>query len=195
MPHTAKARGKLLAFHASDALDVVSGEAGPSYENLDRWTRRIVFFKPHAILIHDVLEAPEPSSCQWMLHTKGAMTIEGGRVSWEGDPGRVDVQFAYPAGLDITQTDQYDPPPAEWTNWDLGEWHLTAQPNERARKQEFVTLIAIKGAKATIDAANSSLPREATVSLPDGTAKATFEDAAFTVVLPGQAPQRFDEAR
>ena len=51
-PHTMKARGRILAFATSDAIDVVSGEAGDAYEHLERWTRRLIFFKPHALLIH-----------------------------------------------------------------------------------------------------------------------------------------------
>ncbi|HQE74926.1 MAG TPA: DUF4962 domain-containing protein [Candidatus Hydrogenedentes bacterium] len=193
--HSAEARGELIAFYTSPALDVVAGEASASYENLDLWKRRIVFFKPHGFLIHDVLSAPEPSRFQWMLHTKGAMTIEGNRVSWEGAPGRVDVDFAYPADLAITQTGQYEPPPAEWTGWDLGEWHLTAEPRDSAAQQEFVTFVAVQGAHAAIDAAQSALPRKVTVSLPEGSAAVTFEEAAMTVALPGAAPQTFTETR
>ena len=193
--HSANARGELIAFHTSPALDVISGEAGASYKDLDLWKRRILFFKPHGFLIHDILRAPEPSQFQWTLHTKGAMNIEGNRVGWEGEPGRVDVDFAYPDGLVITQTDQYDPPPAEWRNWDLGEWHLSAETPEPASQQEFVTFVAVQGAAAAIDAAHSVLPRNITVTLPDGAATVALEDAAFTVVLPGAEPQTFAESR
>jgi phage tail protein X len=123
------------------------------------------------------------------------MSIEGNRVGWEGEPGRVDVDFAYPDGLVITQTDQYDPPPAEWRNWDLGEWHLSAETPEPASQQEFVTFVAVQGAAAAIDAAHSVLPRNITVTLPDGAATVALEDAAFTVVLPGAEPQTFAESR
>ncbi|MFO7973880.1 MAG: DUF4962 domain-containing protein, partial [Candidatus Hydrogenedentota bacterium] len=97
LKHTRSARGELIAFHTSPTLDVVSGEAGESYKNLDSWKRRIVFVKRHdtltCFLIHDILKAPEPSSYQWMLHTKGAMSIDGTQVAWQGEPGRVDVEF------------------------------------------------------------------------------------------------------
>lgn len=197
--HSSSARGELIAFHTSSALDVVAGEAGESYENLDSWKRRIVFFKSHKtlthFLIHDVLRAPEPSTYQWMLHTKGAMTIEGNHVSWEGEPGRVDVEFLYPDTLGITQTDQYDPPPKASRGWDLGEWHLTAEPHEKAVQQEFLTLVTVNKANVRIDADKSSLPRDVSLTLPTGTATVQFEDAAFTVTLPGGEPQTFAEHR
>ncbi|MFO7974342.1 MAG: hypothetical protein R6V12_06895, partial [Candidatus Hydrogenedentota bacterium] len=137
----------------------------------------------------------EPSSYQWMLHTKGAMSIEGPHVAWEGEPGRVDVEFLYPDKLAITQTDQYDPPPAEWRNWDLGEWHLTAEPPEKAAHQEFLTLVRVNNANVRIDADNSSFPRDVTLTLPTGTATVQFEKAAFTVTLPDGKPQTFTETR
>lgn len=199
LKHSAEARGELIAFHTSPVLDIAAGEAGASYENLDSWKRRIVFFKSHKtlmyVVIHDVLKAPEPSSYQWMLHTKGAMTIDDRHVSWEGEPGRVDVAFLYPDNIAVTQTDQYDPPPAEWTGWDLGEWHLTAEPREKAAQQEFLTLVTINGAKVGIDAAASSLPRDITLTLPTGTSRVQFDDAAITVTLPGADPLTVTESR
>ena len=189
------ARGDIIAFHTSPAFDVVAGEAGDSYENLDSWKRRIVFFKPDKTLthfvIHDRLIAPEPSSYQWMLHTKGAMTIDGSHVSWEGHPGRVDVAFLYPDQLSITQTDEYDPPP----RWNVGEWHLTAEPSEKAAQQEFLTLVTVNGADVGVDTENSSFPRDVSLTWPSGTARVQFEDAAFTVTLPDAEPQTFTETR
>ena len=197
--HVRDARGEIVAFHTSRMLDVVSGQAGESYENLDSWKRRIILFKPHKtlthFLIHDVLEAPEPSSYQWMLHTKGAMDIGDNHVGWEGEPGRVDVDFLYPEGLAITQTDEFDPPPAESRGWDLNEWHLTAEPPEKAAQQEFLTLVTVNGANVRVDTENSSFPREVTLNWPTGTATVQFEDTAFTVTLPGVEPRTFTESR
>ncbi|HOD52591.1 MAG TPA: hypothetical protein PKY01_06150 [Candidatus Hydrogenedentes bacterium] len=49
--------------------------------------------------------------------------------------------------------------------------------------------------KAGIDPANSALPRNVTLTLPEGTATVRFEDAAFAVTLPGAASQTFTESR
>jgi hypothetical protein len=185
--HSSRAKGRIIAFETSAAVDIVAGEAGGAYEHLDRWTRRLIFLKPHAILIHDILEAPKPSSYQWMLHAPGQFELTGQRAAWEGAPGRVDVSFVYPRNLSITQTDQYDPPPAEWTKWDLGEWHLTAEPKEKVERQEFLTLITIDGTpvELTVTGSEEGCPSQVTLALPEGQAEVTLNDKSFSVNAPG----------
>lgn len=178
IPHSAQATGRITAFFTSPALDVVAGEAGNSYQHLDRWTRRILFFKPAAIVIHDVLEAPEPSAFQWLLHAEGAFEIGDGQASWQGPPGRIEVRFLTPAHLKMTQTDRFDPPPYAWAKFDLGEWHLTAETVEKSAQRQFVTVIVLDAAavesrleeKASGYVLGMTLPQgEATIDLsPDG---------------------------
>jgi len=58
--HSQEAKGEITAFHASDLIDYVEGEAGDAYGGkLDRFTRRIVFVKPEVVLIYDTVEAPK----------------------------------------------------------------------------------------------------------------------------------------
>ena len=145
-PHTASAQGRITHFQTSDTLDIVVGEAGASYENLDRWTRRIFFFKPDAVVIHDVLEAPEPSDYQWLLHATGRFTMDEQGAYWKGKPGSVDVDFVYPAKLDISQTKEYDTPPHDWAHFNLDEVHLTAATTEKRKLQEFITVLTFNDA-------------------------------------------------
>ncbi|MCC6145361.1 MAG: heparinase II/III family protein, partial [Candidatus Hydrogenedentes bacterium] len=153
--HEPNATGEIAYFETSDAMDVVVGEAGQSYDPaiLKRWTRRIFFLKPAVVVIHDLLEAPEPSTFQWLLHARGQFEIADQAAVWSGDPGSVQVKFLTPAGLGLTQTDAFDPPPAEWTGWDLGEWHLTAETSEKQARQQFITLLQIDGAETAPDLA------------------------------------------
>jgi Domain of unknown function (DUF4962)/Heparinase II/III-like protein len=185
--HSTRAKGRIIAFETSPTVDVVAGEAGAAYENLDRWTRRLIFLKPHAILIHDILEAPEPSTYQWMLHTPGEFELGEQHASWEGEPGRVDIRFVYPQDLSIAQTERYDPPPAEWTKWDLGEWHLTAQPGAKAQRQEFLTLVTIDRAPVglAVPENGEGCPSRVTLTLPDGQAEVELGDKSFAVIAPG----------
>jgi len=81
-PHVATARGRITVFETSPTVDVVVGEAAESYEALERWTRRIVFLKPHTILIHDILDATEPSTFDWLLHGMGPFAIHEQDVRW-----------------------------------------------------------------------------------------------------------------
>src|SRR5690606_27098054 len=134
--HSPSATGYIGHFQTSPTLDVVVGEAGASYDNLKRWTRRIFFLKPHAVVIHDVLEAPEPSDDQWLLHATDEFTLDDHGAFWTGDQGSVDVDFIFPEKLDITQSKEYDTPPADWANFKLDEVHLTAATTEKAAQQE-----------------------------------------------------------
>jgi len=145
-PHSPAATGEITHFQTSDTLDIVAGEAGASYGNLDRWTRRIFFLKPWAAVIHDVLEAPEPSHFQWMLHADGKFTIDGQGCFWEGASGSVDVEFLYPEKLDISQTKEFDTPPHDWANFKLDEVHLTAATTEKKARQQFITVLTFNDA-------------------------------------------------
>jgi len=144
--HSREATGEITHFKTSERIDVVVGEAAQSYENLDRFTRRIIFLKPHVVVIHDILEAPESSTFQYNLHAKGPFEIANRRVMWTGEPGRIDIHFLVPTALTIEQTDQFDVPPHEWANFDLGEWHLTADARNKVKQQEFLSVIRVNDA-------------------------------------------------
>jgi hypothetical protein len=140
LKHSPRAKGQIILFRADKWVDVVAGEAAESYDNLSRWTRRIVFVKPAFVIIHDVLEASEPATFQWTLHALKPFEIS----PQQAVTGDVRVKFAKPQGLVISQTDQFDPPPANWAEFTLNEWHLTADCAEKAAQREFLTLIEIQ---------------------------------------------------
>lgn len=147
--HSSTARGRIAGFKTSPEFDYVAGEAAESYEGrLTRCTRRILFFKPNVILIHDLLDAVEPSTFQWLLHARGAFEIGENAAHWKGEADEVQVQFLAPSGMEITQTDQFSTPPAEWAHYELDEWHLTASRPAKTAHQEFLTLMTIDGAEA-----------------------------------------------
>lgn len=169
--HRADATGAITGFHTSATVDYVAGEAGPAYDNLNRWTRHILFLKPDIIVIHDVLEAPEPSTYQWLLHAPGAFEIGEQRASWNGTPGSAEVRFLYPAGLTVTQHNQFDPPPADWAKFKLDEWHLTAATTDKQARQQFLTLIIVDGSpvNATLDGSEDGLTLKLSRGETDGT--------------------------
>ena len=139
--HSAAATGEILAFHASEAFDFVSGEAGPAYRGkLERFTRSILFVKPELIVIYDRLEAPKPSTFDWWLHSPTKMAVAGqGDIRVANGKAACRVSFLAPAGLELSLTDKFDPPPRPRVK--LVEWHLTAHTTKRATRQEFVALI------------------------------------------------------
>jgi hypothetical protein len=136
------ALGEILAFHASDAIDYVAGEAAGAYPagTLKRFTRHVVFFKPNLIVIYDRLEAPKPSRFEWHLHSPTAMKVAGqGDIRVVNGKAAARVALLAPKHLTLSLTDKFDPPPRARVK--LTEWHLTARTNEPATRVEFVTLV------------------------------------------------------
>ncbi len=142
--HSPRDIGEITAFFTSESLDAVVGEAGESYRNLYRWRRAIVFLKPDTFVIDDWLEAPEPSTYQWLLHNHdGPFEIGENRATCTGPGAEVAVTWLMPSSLDITQTGEYDTPPHEWANFDLNQHHLTAATQDAAASQHFITVIQV----------------------------------------------------
>lgn len=184
IPHTAAACGNITAFETSPAIDVVVGEAAGAYKALKRWTRRIVFFKPNALLIHDILDAPDAATFDWLLHGMGPFTVAGQNVSWTGDAGTAQIQFLEPANLAISQTDVMDPPPGDYAQLKWKEWHLDAKTSDATQHREFIVLITLQGAdvKAQCEAGG---PKRIRLQLADGAADVMLGADRFEVNAPG----------
>ena len=180
-PHTAESRGRITHFHTDDAFDLVAGEAGDSYANLDRWARRIFFFKPGVIVIHDVLDAPEPATFQWLLHAEHPFALGDQRVYLKTGTGTLDISFLKPAALALSQTDNFDPPPHEWAKFTLHEWHMTAATQTPETSGQFITVIQVDG----VDAAPAMTEEEAgtalSLALPGGAARILLAKERFQV--------------
>ncbi len=192
-PHTAAARGQITHFYASPSLDVAAGEAGESYANLERWARRIIFFKPYAVLIHDVLEATEPATYQWLLHAEAPFELGEKSVCWSAANGRLDIAFLQPEGLVLSQTNEFDVPPHDWASFKLDEWHLTAATQQPAVSQEFITLIRIDGAAATALLEPHPGGTQVRLLLPETTADVFLGKTLFAVDA-GDGAHTFDDA-
>ena len=138
---TAAARGQVLGFATSADLDYVAGEAAGAYDGgvLKRFTRHIVFVKPGLVVLFDRLEAPKPSTFQWMLHSPQEMKIAG-PAAVEAASGKASAKVAFlaPAGLKLSQSNLYEPPPRRNK---VTEWHLTAETAAPVARMEFVTVV------------------------------------------------------
>ncbi|MCA9446217.1 MAG: DUF4962 domain-containing protein, partial [Candidatus Omnitrophica bacterium] len=179
--HSPDATGEIVAFQTSDNVDVVVGEAAASYRDLDRFTRRIVFLKPDAVLIHDILEAATPSTFQYNLHSVGPFEIGDNSLKWTGDPGSLSVNFLEPAGLVLDQTDEYDVPPHEWAHFNLNEWHMTADAQEKVKHREFLSLIVINGAEGKVEMERGREGKKVSITLPGSKFDLRLGDQDFSV--------------
>ena len=139
--HSQAAVGEIVDFHTSAVLDYVAGEAAAAYEGkLERFTRRILFVKPEAVIIFDTLVAPQPASFEWRLHAPVEMAVNGqADIRVVNGNAACQAAFLWPQGLDLSQTDRFDTPPRPRIK--LVEYHLTAKPPEPAGAQTFVTVL------------------------------------------------------
>ncbi len=155
--HTSEAQGRISNYRLSDEIDMVEGEAGLAYgDNLSRWTRRMYFIKPYALIIHDFLEAPSPSTYQWYLHAQSEFILSEDSARFEKTEDIVaEVQFLEPAGLRLSQKGEYDTPTHDWYTVNPQEWHLKAETTKKSKQQEFISIIKIGPEKI-----NASLTRE-----------------------------------
>jgi hypothetical protein len=132
-------------------------------------------------VIHDVLEAPEPSTYQWLLHAPGKFELDGTHARYAEDDRSVDVHFLSPAGLSVSQTGKYDTPPAEWADFDLNEWHLTAETDGKSKRMEFVTLIRVNGAEADWELSQQDDEQILKIKTQDKTATVTLGEHILEV--------------
>lgn len=170
--HSASAVGAITNFQTTRDFDYVVGEAAPAYEGrLDRFTRRILFLKPDAIVIWDSLRAPEPATFEWRLHASNEMA-KLSETSYQATKGKAacTVEFLQPSGLSISQTDQFETPPRPRIK--LVECHLTAATTAKSPTGEFVTVLrphpsdaALAGTSAIQTAVGGYL---VTIPMPDG---------------------------
>jgi len=181
IPRSKSAPGRITQWATTDVFDVVEGEAGDAYGDiLESWRRRIIFLKPDVIVIHDTLKSATPSTFQWLLHSGREFQIGDNRVMYEDDTNKVAVEFLEPTNLVLSQTDEFDPPPAEWTNWNLGQWHLTADAEEPAKYREFLTLININDMPLT-PRAKKGWWNKTRLSLPEIDTEIVLAPGYFTV--------------
>lgn len=152
------AKGEIADFSTSPKFDFARGEAAGSYEGrLKRFTRRILFCKPEAILIVDTLEAPKPVTFNYHLHSPKPFTVKDQTdICAAVEGAQCKVELLQPKNLKISQTDQFDPPlPAHVK---LVQSHLTLDTPEKKTAETFITLIrpgaAAKAAQITTDNQN-----------------------------------------
>jgi len=142
MAHSAAAQGEITEFKTTEHFDWVVGEAAGAYPEgtLNRFTRRILFCKPEVIIIHDILEAPEASTFEWLLHSENAMQINSQHdISVISGEAAGKANFLWPAKLEIAYTDKFETPPRPRIQ--LTEYHLTASTSDPSLRQEFVTIL------------------------------------------------------
>jgi len=156
------ATGEIVQFQHQNKITNVAGSAAPAYQGLlKRADRHIILVRPGLFVILDDLEASEPATFQWMLHTLEKMNLNSEKqlVESRRQNALLKVQLFHSATnpMQLIQTDQFDPPYLEgvpevyrhqitdyWHetfNKDIApHWHLTAST---VTKQQSLRIAAI----------------------------------------------------
>ena len=139
--HSANGQGEITDFACTPRFDYVAGEAAKAYDGrLNSFKRRILFCKPDAVVIFDTLDAVEPATFDFFLHTIKPMDIRSQQdIRVQNNGAACQVAMLWPTDLAITQSDKFDPPPRPRIK--VVEYHLTAQTSQPQRQTEFVTVI------------------------------------------------------
>jgi hypothetical protein len=145
LAHSASSQGRITQFKTSPSIDIVAGEAGDAYRTrsgdplLDRFTRTVLFIKPELVVVFDRLVARGDSTFEYWLHATEKFTVTNQHdIDLQVKDVGCAVSLLLPAGLEFSQTDQYDPNPRPRIT--LREWHLTATTPSKAKTVEFVAL-------------------------------------------------------
>jgi Domain of unknown function (DUF4962)/Heparinase II/III-like protein len=139
-PHSPSSVGRIERFETSAKLDLAVGRAG-------NHKRAIIYAKPDIIVVADWIRGQGPSKFDYRLHAltkfgfenQHAVAVTAGKVT-------LDIDFVAPAGLSLSQTDQYDPNPRPRIK--LREWHLTATAPERKESEFFLTVFRVRRGEA-----------------------------------------------
>jgi hypothetical protein len=134
-----KASGRILAFENQEGLTYVAGDAADAYMGkLDRFDRHVLFLRPGLFVLLDDLEAPDAARFQWMLHALEEMKLSKttGRIVSRRKDAVLEVHVASPAGVQISQTNEFDTPfdtgmPEDFDEEVAPHWHVTAQTTEQ----------------------------------------------------------------
>lgn len=171
------ATGAITAFVHGDDFDVAIGDATPAWGGrLTRAVREIVHVRPGIFVIRDDLASEVPRTFEYQLHAIEQMTLrsEANEVLITRPAASLTARFLEPAAAHITQTDQFDPPPAwppdrEYANL----WHTTVAQTSARNEAEFLSVLmpARAGEEADLPQTRhllSDTARGVELTYPDG---------------------------
>jgi hypothetical protein len=147
--HTADPGGRIVRRDFQEGLDYVAGDATAAYEGkLTRAFRHIVFVKPDLIFLVDELEAPRPSTFQWMLHAQQEFRLhpQEHRLVLDREAAGVTVDYAG-VPVKLRQWTGYSPEP-DWRYLKSinspgipPQWHVEASSEVPTTQAVMVTVL------------------------------------------------------
>jgi hypothetical protein len=187
--HSNRPQGEITRFATSAAFDYVVGEAAAAYSGrLKRFTRAVLFIKPGTLVMFDTLQAPQPATFQWLLHSNKPMDVEGQTIVGHGAKNGAVCQLVAPGNLKVSQTDQFDTPPQSWVK--LTQYHVTAATQTPQSDAHFISVLrTFKDGEQLPTLAAREVPVQGGLAcefdLPGGKAIVLWREAAGTAITAG----------
>lgn len=137
-----QSKGRIAQFDTQDEYAYAVGDATEAYGGrLDTFLRRVLFIRPNTFVICDEVEAPEPSTFQWLLHARNEMRLDESAQSVlvSSDDARLSAQLLSPTGLQFTQEEGF---PVEPERGGADQFHFTADTGEPAESAVFHSVLS-----------------------------------------------------
>ncbi len=153
---TKGADGRMAAYFESPGYAYMVGDASDPdvYKGrLTRFDRRVLMVRPGVIVMQDLLDAPESSSFDWLLHTVAPIEVDAAsrRFAVTSGAARMTAQMLAPGDVAAEVTDRYPVHPYDGygtvpVSEDklAKEWHLKVQPTEPATQRDFLTVFDVR---------------------------------------------------
>ena len=147
--------GRLARYLHGRQISYCAGDASNAYGDtgLRRFRRHLVFLRPETIVVYDDLAADHAAKWSWLLHSIQPITksTDGRRLLTVSDAGQAQVELFVSSELQVTISDQFDPPAVNWRNKTSGgkvnqypnQWHVTAEPTKRLASARFLAVIQV----------------------------------------------------
>lgn len=144
--------GEIHDFKTTEHLGYVCGEAQNAYDDLTRYRRHMLMLRPSVLILIDELEAPKPSTFQWLLHafdrfeiddTEGTVTSKRGGASLTG-------RLISSSPLTLSQTDAWPIAPDEGyptltKPLPPKRWHVTAETGATRSSCRIASIFTVQG--------------------------------------------------
>jgi hypothetical protein len=149
------AKGETLDFLGGKAYTYWLGEAAGAYQGrLKKFRRHILRIRPDTFVIYDDLEAPQPATFQWLLHSLDRLEIcpDDKAVVVKRGNARLLVRHLLPGELKQSQDDSFGVPPEARGGPMPNQWHYTAATTSKSANARFLTwLRAFEGNDSPLD--------------------------------------------
>ena len=92
----------LSDFVTTELYDAVMGDAKRAYppEDLSEYIRQLLFMRPRYFVLFDAVEAPAPSTFEWLFHTYGRIEVDGDTVRISAGNAVLSMKLLAPARFD-----------------------------------------------------------------------------------------------